>query len=201
MIAGAISSSQGLWYVTRATGLVALVLLSAVTALGLLTSARARSRGWPAFAVADLHRRLSGVALAFLAVHIVTAVVDPFTSIGWPAVLVPFSGAYRRFWLGLGTVSFDLLLAVVVSSVVRRFISVRWWRRLHWLAYASWPVAVIHGLGTGTDPRFSWVRVLTGLCVATVVGAGAWRAIDALRQRRRAATVRPQSTEPVGAWR
>ena len=156
----AATSSQLLWYTTRATGLVALVLLSASMVLGLLTTLRVRTRTWPRFTLQDLHRRLSLLAVVFVALHVITTVTDSFAPIGWLSVVVPFTSSYRRLWLGLGTVSVDFLLAVTVSSLLRHKVNPRTWRALHWLAYASWPLAVVHGLGTGTDPHLTWVIVL-----------------------------------------
>jgi sulfoxide reductase heme-binding subunit YedZ len=166
-----------LWYTTRAAGAVSLVLLSIVTALGLLTAARAGSARWPRFLTAALHRDLALTALGFLALHIVTAVVDPYTHLGLAAVAVPFGSYYRTFWLGLGTIAFELMLAVVVTSLLRNRIGVRAWRAIHWAGYALWPVALLHGIGTGTD---SFSRVMLGVtatCALTVLVAATWRAI------------------------
>ena len=171
---GAIST-QTLWYLTRATGIVTLVLLSATVALGIATYRRTETEGLPRFAVAELHRRLSLISVVFLAIHIATAVSDPFAPIGWLASVVPFSASYRRVWLGLGTVSVDLLLAVVATSLLRRWISQRLWRGVHWLAYLSWPVAVFHALGTGTDVRLGWFLFVLAICVAVVFASLAWR--------------------------
>ena len=167
----AATSSQLLWYTTRATGIVALVLLSASMVLGLLTTLRVRTRTWPRFTLQDLHRRVSLLAVVFVALHVITTVSDSFAPIGWMSVVVPFTSPYRRLWLGLGTVSVDFLLAVTVSSLLRHRINPRTWRALHWFAYASWPLAVVHGLGTGTDPHLGWVMVLVVGCVIAVLGA------------------------------
>jgi DMSO/TMAO reductase YedYZ heme-binding membrane subunit len=171
----AATSSQLLWYTTRATGIVALVLLSASVVLGLLTTLRVRTRTWPRFTLQDLHRRVSLLAVVFVALHVITTVSDSYAPIGWISVVVPFTSAYRRLWLGLGTVSVDLLLAITVSSLLRHRINPRTWRALHWLAYASWPLAVVHGLGTGTDPHLRWVILLVVGCVTAVLAALAWR--------------------------
>ncbi|TMC48274.1 MAG: ferric reductase, partial [Chloroflexi bacterium] len=164
-----------LWYTTRAAGAVSLVLLSGVVALSLLARARAEARGWPRFLTAALHRDLALVSLLFLALHIVTAVVDPFTHLGLVAATVPFGSYYRPFWLGLGTLSVELMLAVVVTSLLRQVIGARAWRMTHWLAYAAWPVAVLHGLGTGTDAFSLWLLAITLACVAAVLAAAAYR--------------------------
>ena len=174
----AATSSQLLWYTTRATGIVALVLLSASMVLGLLTTLRVRTRTWPRFTLQDLHRRLSLLAVVFVALHVITTVSDSFAPIGWISVVVPFTSSYRRLWLGLGTVSVDFFLAITVSSLLRHKINPRTWRALHWLAYASWPLAVVHGLGTGTDPHLQWVILLVVGCVAAVLAAVAWRLLS-----------------------
>jgi DMSO/TMAO reductase YedYZ heme-binding membrane subunit len=174
----AATSSQLLWYTTRATGLVALVLLTGSVVLGVLTSVRLRTRNWPGFALQDLHRRIALLSFVFVAMHVVTTVSDSFAPIGWVSVFVPFTSGYRRLWLGLGTVAVDLLLAVTLSSMLRRRINPRTWRALHWLAYASWPLAVVHGLGTGTDPHLEWMTLLVAGCVAAVLIAIGWRLIE-----------------------
>lgn len=172
-------NNQALWFTTRAAGTVSLVLLTAVVALGLLARLRVESAGWPRFLSAGLHRDLSLLTLVFLALHVVTAVVDPFTSLGLTPVLVPFGSDYRRFYLGLGTVALMLMLAVIVTSLARRLIGATAWRGVHWLSYACWPVAVVHGLGTGSDGGASWERTLTAVCVAVIAGLGAWRLVSA----------------------
>ena len=173
----AATSSQWLWYTTRATGIVALVLLTGSVVLGILTSVRLGTARWPRFTFQDLHRRVSLLAMVFVGLHVVTTVSDAFAPIGWLSVVVPFTSSYRRFWLGLGTIAVDVLLAVVVSSLLRQRINPRTWRALHWLAYASWPLAVVHGLGTGTDPHLGWVVTIVVGCVVAVLGALGWRLV------------------------
>jgi sulfoxide reductase heme-binding subunit YedZ len=164
-----------LWYTTRASGMVSIVLLSAVTALGLLTAGRAASPRWPRFLTAALHRDLALTALGFLVLHIVTAAVDPFTHLGLVAVAVPFGSYYRTFWLGLGTIAFELMLAVIATSLLRRVIGVRAWRLVHWASYAMWPLAMLHGLGTGTDSFTRVMLVITGACALLVATAAVYR--------------------------
>ena len=183
------TSSAVLWYTTRATGIVALVLLTATMVLGMLTAGRAKSRAWPAFAQAELHKRVSLLAMVFLAFHVLTAVADTYVSVGWASIVVPFASPYRPLWTGLGTVAVDLLAAVAVSSAVRRHISARTWRGIHWLAYGSWPVAMAHSLGEGTDASRSWMDALAALCAAAVLGVLAWRVAGHRRARERAARV------------
>src|SRR5439155_24644802 len=187
-------SDQLLWYTTRAAGAVSLILLSGVVVLGLLARARVERSGWPRFLSAALHRDVALLALVFLALHIVTAVVDPFTHLGITAAAVPFSSYYRTFWLGLGTVAFELILAITITSLLRRLIGRRAWRGVHWLAHAAWPVAVVHGLGTGTDALSWWLLGITVVCVLCVVTVAIWRLsaapVDQLARERRGAPLR-----------
>jgi sulfoxide reductase heme-binding subunit YedZ len=184
------STSPYLWYSSRATGTVALVLLTGSVVLGLLTSARAGSGTVPRFAVAHAHRAVSLLASCFLAAHIVTAVADTFVPVGWWAAVVPFVSGYSPLWIGLGTVAFDLLIAVTLTSLVRDRMSAGIWRAVHWLAYACYPLAVAHTIGVGTDLRFTWMDVVTGLCLAAVLAALAWR-VWAHPRRGGALTARP----------
>jgi methionine sulfoxide reductase heme-binding subunit len=160
-----------LWYTTRGAGVVSLVLLSAVVVLGVLSSLRFEVPSWPRFLTTGLHRNLSLTALVFLALHIITAVVDPFTHLGWLAAVVPFSSYYRTFWLGLGVIAVELLVAITITSLVRGVIGHDAWRAIHWLSYASWPIAVLHGFGTGTDTWSAWMLAIDVVCILAVAGA------------------------------
>jgi methionine sulfoxide reductase heme-binding subunit len=171
----------GLWYATRATGLVAMLLLTVSVLFGIITAGRFGREDWPRFLSQGLHRNTSLLVLAFLALHVGTTVVDTYTSIPLAAAFVPFASAYKTAWLGLGAVALDLLLALVATSLARKRLGYRAWRRVHWLAYACWPVAVAHGLGAGTDRSAAWVVVLSTACVLAVLGTAAWRVIAAVR--------------------
>jgi methionine sulfoxide reductase heme-binding subunit len=153
----AASSPTTLWYLTRATGVVALLLITAAVVLGVLSSIRWRSGRLPRFLVGGLHRNVTLVAIAFVAVHVVTTVADGYAPVGLRDALIPFVSPYRPLWLGLGAVAFDLLLALVITSFLRMRLGFRMWRAVHWLAYASWPVALMHSLGTGSDARLGWM--------------------------------------------
>jgi sulfoxide reductase heme-binding subunit YedZ len=170
---------HALWYSSRATGLVSLLLLTATVVLGALNTGRLSSSGWPRFVVAAVHRNLSLIALAFLVVHVATAVIDPYAGIGWLDAVVPFGSVYRPLWLGLGAVAGDLFLAVLATSLLRLRLGLRLWRLVHWASYACWPVAVLHGLGTGTTDRHTtWVIALDVCSALAVTGAIAWRLLS-----------------------
>ncbi len=159
------------WYLTRSSGAVSLVLLTLTLAIGITLVGRWRSGRWPRFAVDGIHRTTSLLAIVFLAIHILTAVLDSFAPISLIDAVIPFVGTYRPLWLGLGTTAFDLLLAVALTSAARARLGLRAWRAVHWLAYASWPVAMLHGLGTGSDVRQGWMTVVYVICAAVFVTA------------------------------
>jgi DMSO/TMAO reductase YedYZ heme-binding membrane subunit len=176
----AVASSIGpsaYWYLTRSTGWVSLLLLTASVVLGVIDVNRWSTREWPRFVLDSLHRSVSLLVLVFLALHILTAVLDSFAPITLVDALVPFLGSYRPLWLGLGAVAFDLLLALTITSVMRRRVGHRAWRVIHWLAYACWPVALVHSLGTGSDVKSAWALALTAICVLAVTAAVGARAL------------------------
>ncbi len=157
------------WYLTRGTGLVALLLLTAGVVLGVLTSTRWASPRWPRFVVSGLHRNVTLLGLAFVLVHVLTTILDGYTPIGLRDAVIPFLSSYRPLWLGFGAIAFDLLLAVIATSLLRARLGYRAWRIVHWLAYASWPVALVHSFGTGSDARTSWFGLAALVSVLAVV--------------------------------
>jgi predicted ferric reductase len=169
-----------LWYTSRSAGLLSQILLSTTMVLGITGVMRVSAPRWPRFVLTHLHRNLSLLTLVFLVVHISTAVLDPYVSIRWLDTVLPFTSRYETFWLGLGAVALELLVALIATSLLRRRIGLATWRGLHWAAYACWPIAVIHGLGIGgQDTRTPWIVALTGACAAVVLGALAWRLLAA----------------------
>jgi len=154
---------------------MALILLTITVALGIAGTARLSSELLPGIVRSGLHRNVSLLVVAFIVVHVLSAVLDPYAGIKLISAVVPFSSAYRPLWLSLGAIAFDMLLALILTSLLRSRLSYRAWRAVHWLGYACWPVALWHGLGTGTDSRLSWLLLLEGGCALVVAGAVAWR--------------------------
>jgi sulfoxide reductase heme-binding subunit YedZ len=164
-----------LWYATRATGEVAFLLLTAALVFGTLTAARFGGRRLPRFVVAGLHRNLSLVSLVFLGGHLLTAIVDPFAGLGVTDAVLPFGADYRPLWVGLGAIGLDLVLALVVTSLLRERLGQRTWRLLHWAAYGCWLAALLHALGTGTDTRTTIGMLLAGSAAGAALLAIGWR--------------------------
>ncbi|MGX7826513.1 ferric reductase-like transmembrane domain-containing protein [Actinokineospora sp. 24-640] len=166
-------SESTYWYLSRASGFVSLAAFTAVMALGLLTAGRVASPRWPRFVTEALHRNVSLFAIALVALHAVVITADEYVKIGLVDVVVPFTADYRPLWLGLGTIAFDTMVAVLVTSLLRARLGFRVWRAVHWLAYAGWPIALAHTVGLGTDRL--WVLVVVGASVLTVLVCGGYR--------------------------
>jgi methionine sulfoxide reductase heme-binding subunit len=164
-----------LWLLNRGTGMVLLGVLSLCTALGILATERVSFRWWPRFLTQGLHRNLSLLAVILTLVHAVSAVADEFVDIKWWEIFVPFRGEYRPLALGLGALAFDLMLAIVISSLLRLRLPTRVWRPLHLCSYLFFALSVIHGLGIGTDSIEPWGAAVTAGCLALVVAAIAIR--------------------------
>nr|WP_042192132.1 ferric reductase-like transmembrane domain-containing protein [Kibdelosporangium sp. MJ126-NF4]CEL20508.1 hypothetical protein [Kibdelosporangium sp. MJ126-NF4]CTQ97732.1 hypothetical protein [Kibdelosporangium sp. MJ126-NF4] len=168
------------WYLARGSGIVSLVLFTTAFSLGLLTAGRASSRRWPRFVTESLHRSISMASLIFLTIHIGSVVLDTYVSIGLVEAFVPFVGTYSPLYLGLGAIALDLILVLVLTGVLRTRMPYRAWRLIHWAAYVSWPVAVVHTIGIGTDQL--WTLIAVGASVALVLGCGSLRVVS-LRRR------------------
>src|SRR4029077_11230972 len=130
-----------MWYLARGAGVVALIALTASVVLGITASTRWRSKRWPRFAVESVHRDVALIATVVLVIHIAAVVLDSYVNVSLKDVVVPFGSSYKPFFIGLGALSVDLTLAVLVSSGVRKHIGRRVWKLVHWLAYGSWPLA------------------------------------------------------------
>jgi DMSO/TMAO reductase YedYZ heme-binding membrane subunit len=178
-----------LWYASRSTGVVALLLLTAVMLLGVLVTRQGRLPGLPRFAVSGLHRNLSLLATAFVALHVLTAVVDGYVNIPLTAAVVPLTSSYERIWLSLGAISLDLTLALIITSLLRRHMSRRAWRAVHLLAYLSWPIAWVHSFFASGDLQHGVLFVIALICLIAVAGAVVWRLAAAARDVPRAERV------------
>ncbi|MGG7305584.1 ferric reductase-like transmembrane domain-containing protein [Curtobacterium sp. AB451] len=164
-----------LWVVGRGAGVAAVLLLTLTVLLGIVTRGGRPLPGLPRFAVQLVHRDVSLASTVLVVVHVATLLLDTEAELRLIDTVVPFTGSYRWFWLGLGTLAVDLLVVLVVTALLRRVIGPRVFRAVHWAAYAMWPVAMAHAIGTGTDGTSVWFLVIAGVCAAAVVGAVAWR--------------------------
>jgi hypothetical protein len=199
------TNTRALWYLTRGFGLIALILLTVTMVLGLTQAVRFARPGWPRFVISALHKNAALLAVALLVVHIVTAVLDSYAPIRIVDIFIPFVSSYRPLWLGLGAIAIDLFVALLVTSLLRERLGQRAWRAVHWAAYACWPLAVVHGLGTGSDTKLGWVLLINAVCLGAVLAALWWRLAQgwsAANAPRRGAAVLLSAALPaaVVAW-
>ena len=164
-----------MWAFGRASGIVDLALLTIAVLSGILTRSGRPLPGLPRFAISIVHRNASLLAVVFLVLHVATLILDPFAKLKLIDVVVPFLGAEKPFWLGLGTVALDLLIAVVVTALLQRSIGTKAFRAFHWLAYAMWPVAMLHSIFDGTDGTDAWFVISAVIATLAVVGSVIWR--------------------------
>jgi len=164
-----------LWYSSRATGIVSLVLLTVMIVLGALVSTRVGGRAVGRFEINEIHRSISMITMLFVVVHVGTTVVDSYVPIGFFSALVPFTSGYRRIPVAIGTIAIDLMLTVWVSSLVKDRIRNVTWRYLHWLSWGCFAAAALHGFLVGSDSHRPWMIILQAVCVAAVIMAAIWR--------------------------
>jgi sulfoxide reductase heme-binding subunit YedZ len=168
-------SGNAVWFLMRGSGVVSLLLLTGVMALGIATRGGVPLGSLPRFATLALHRSMSLLSVVFVAIHVTSAVADPYAAVRLVSVFVPFANPSKPLLVGLGAIAVDLMIALVVTGLLREHIGQRAWRAIHWAAYATWPVALIHATGMGTDTSTLWLRALGIASVALVGGSIAWR--------------------------
>ena len=168
-------ADEALWALGRGTGITALVFLTLSMSLGIATRSGRPMLSLPRFAVADVHRFAALAGTVLVVIHVATLLADPYAQLRLVDSVVPFLGVYRPLWQGLGTLAFDVLAAIVVTSLLRHRIGVRVFRVVHWAAYALWPTAFAHALGNGTGVTRWWFVLIAALCASTVAVALIWR--------------------------
>ena len=190
---------QVLWFSARGAGVVSLLLSTVVVCLGLATVVRWQAPGWPRFLTVEVHRSVALLSIVFVGLHVATAIFDPFTSLGILAAVVPLASTYRPLPVALGVVSVDLLIAVIITSLLRERIGHRVWRAVHWLAYAAWPLAVLHGLTAGSDAFAPWMLAIVAGCCLAVAAALVYRLVAGGPIRDSLVEVAGRSSRPPGS--
>jgi methionine sulfoxide reductase heme-binding subunit len=170
-----VSSSPALWYAARASGVAAYVVLSVVVSLGLTLGGKAQSRLWPRFSMEDVHRFGGLLVGSLVGLHVVAIAADSFLPFSLTQLLVPFTSTYRPLWTGLGIAAAEILVALAITNRYRRRLPYPFWRKAHYLNFAVWGFASVHGLMGGTDRGATWLAILYGTAVATVVTLLVWR--------------------------
>jgi sulfoxide reductase heme-binding subunit YedZ len=186
-----------LWYTTRATGIVAMLLFTAVVALGTLVANRVGGTFIGRFEVNEVHRSLSMVAMVFLVIHIVTTVLDSFVSTGLISAFIPMTSSYKRVPVALGAVGFDLILAVWISSLLKLRIKNQSWRFIHWFSWLAFATSLVHGYLTGTDAHSGVGMLLVAGCAGLVALAALWRFLGRPTRAAGRTALSPLASPPV----
>lgn len=166
---------DAMWAFGRASGIVAMLLLTVAVLVGIVTRSGRPLLGLPRFSVSVVHRNVSLMSITFLVLHVGTLLLDSYAKLNLTDVFVPFLGADKPLWLGLGTVAFDLFIAVTVTALLHRQIGTRAFRAFHWLAYAMWPIALLHGIFDGTNGTSAWFLIAAAVATLAVIVAVVWR--------------------------
>ncbi len=185
---------EALWYLSRGTGLTALVLFSLAVCLGVLTRSGRPVPLVGRLGAADVHRTAALTATALTVVHVATLMFDPYAQLRLVDLVVPGLGTYRPLYLAMGTLAVDLLLVVTTVSLLRHKVGPRVFTVVHYAVYAMWPLAVLHGIGTGTDSGQPWAVALTAVCTGLVTAAVGWRVTPSFTGRGR--TRAPRAIAP-----
>jgi methionine sulfoxide reductase heme-binding subunit len=170
-----LTSSPALWYAARASGVAAYLILSVVVCLGLSMGGKAQSKRWPRFSVEDIHRFGGLLVGSLITIHVATIAVDSFLPFSIVNLIVPFTATYRPLWTGLGIAAAEILLALAITNHYRKRLPYRFWRTAHYLNFAVWTLASLHGLMSGTDRGVWWLALIYGVCVASVLMLLLWR--------------------------
>jgi predicted ferric reductase len=168
-------ASTAAWYAARAGGMVAFALLSVGVLLGLLLSGHARLARWPRFAVEDVHRFVGLLAGTFVAVHVGVLLLQSYVPFSLADLVVPFAASWKPFPTALGVVGMELMVALALTNRYRKELPYRFWRRAHYLNFAVWLFALVHGIASGTDTTSLWGAALYAVCGGAVVGLTVWR--------------------------
>lgn len=194
-----LTSSPIDWYAARAGGIVAYVLLSANVALGLAMTGKKSMKRWPKFALEDVHRFTGLLTGTFLVVHIVAIAIDSYLPFSIVSLAVPLLASYRPIWTGLGIVAAELLLALAFTNHYRNAkLSYRFWRRAHYVNFAVWVAATLHGIGSGTDRSTPWMLAIFAVAVGMVCGLTAWRVLRRTDPSPRTLRLAPVMASVVG---
>jgi methionine sulfoxide reductase heme-binding subunit len=170
-----LTSSPAIWYAARASGVAAYVVLTIVVCLGISLAGKAQSQRWPRFAAEDVHRFGGLLVGSLIVIHVGAIAMDSFLPFSLTQLLVPFTATYRPLWTGLGIAAAELLLALAITNHYRKRLPYGVWRSVHYLNFAVWGAASLHGMFTGTDRSATWLAVLYGVGVASVGVLLLWR--------------------------
>ena len=175
------------WYLTRASGIVAYLMLFTSVTLGLSMTGDVLERWVRRFRIYDIHRFLSLLTLMVLAVHVLVVLPDRYFSFSIWELIIPAASPYEPLFMTLGVLSLYLTVVIVATFYLRGLLSYRLWRLVHYATFGAFALALLHGIGAGTDTEAGWLRYLYAVTGLIVFNLGVYRALKGsargLRQR------------------
>ena len=196
-------ASHAWWLASRASGLIALALITISVGLGLALSGRVTKRPGLPRVLNAIHEQTAITALVAIAVHGLTLLGDPWLNPGPAGISVPFTMGYRPLWTGLGIVGGYMAAILGLSFYVRRRIGPRLWRKAHRLMIVVYGLAVAHTIGAGTDASTPWLRAWLYVTTPVIACLFVARLVSSVRLGRRSTPVerlphhRPQREKAI----
>jgi predicted ferric reductase len=153
-------NSQVWWFVSRSSGMVAWVLVTLSLCWGLFVSTKAVAKASTPSWLLDLHRFFGGLAVTFVAIHLLGLWADSYVEFGWAELFVPFASEWKSGAVAWGIVATYLLVAVELTSLAMKHLPRRLWRWIHHLSLPLYVMATYHGLAAGTDRTATAFRLM-----------------------------------------
>ncbi len=178
-----LNTVEAMWYVTRAAGLVAYILLWLSMVWGLLISSRMIDPAVQRGSSFDFHQVLSWLSIVFIVVHMIVLLFDAYMPYTLAQILIPFTSAYRSVWVGVGVIAFYLAVLVSVTFYMMRWIGRKTFRIIHYLSLLSFIGSALHGLFAGSDSVFGSVQAMYVFTALSVVFLVAYRVAVSLPKK------------------
>lgn len=202
--AAEVIQSHGWWLASRASGLVALVLVTVSVGLGLMMAGKVMRRPGLSKKLLAIHEQTALAGLVAIAVHGIALLGDPWLAPGVVGVTVPFAMSFKTAFTGLGVIGGYLAALLGLSYYVRRRVGAKLWRKAHRATVLVYLLGLVHAIGAGTDATAVWFRwwviattpVIGGLFVYRVISARAKKQARAGAPRQR-----PQRALPADRGR
>lgn len=184
-----------LWYVTRAAAVSAYVLLLLAVDLGMLRSMARELSVRVSWMLDELHQFISLLAAAFVALHLLALLFDPFIRFSLLNLLLPLDQPYKRVAVDFGVLALYGLAVVLISSWLRRRMAQRTWRGLHYISFAVFFLVTLHGLFAGSDAAQPWMHALYVGAAASVLFLVVARIFAQPRERAQGSPATPGQAE------
>lgn len=189
--------THGWWIASRASGLLALVLVTVSVALGLIMAGKVMRRPGLSRKLMAIHEHTAVAGIVAIAVHGITLLGDPWLNPGPTGIAIPFAMSFRPLWTGLGIVGGYLAALLGLSFYFRKRIGAKLWRKAHRATVVVYVLGLMHAFGSGTDASTPWFRWWALLTAPPIAGLFVYRLVSHRKPRSRVARPQPQPIRPI----